>query len=316
MTMLRRLTMIAVAALLPLAALSGAGAGEDGLKIDRAWARATPGKARTGVAFFMVESPAGDRLVGVASPIAGRAELHTHLDENGVMQMRAVEGGIALSPGHQIELKPGGLHVMLMDLKQRLKAGDSFPLTLSFEKAGARDVTVAVEQPGAMGPTDDAGMGRPFTLIDQDGRTVTDAQFRGKWVLVNFGYTHCPDACPTALNNIAEALDRLDAERRAKIQPIFVTVDPERDTPAVMKDYVEAFEGANFIGLTGTQEQVSAVEAAYRVYAVKHEEDGGEYSIDHNSMIHLTGPDGRFVAIVSGLQEPERIASRLAQLLK
>ena len=100
-------------------------------------------------------------------------------------------------------------------------------------------------------------IGGQFTLVDQEGHTVTDAQFRGKWLLVYFGYTHCPDACPTALNDMAEALDQLDPAKRQKVQAIFITVDPERDTPAVMKDYVGAFEGANIMGLTGTPEQVS-----------------------------------------------------------
>jgi protein SCO1/2 len=317
MTMMRRLTIIAAAVLIPFATMSPARAEEDGPKIDHAWARATPGAARTAAAYFRIESPTDDRLIGLASPVAGKAELHTHLDENGVMQMRVVEGGLAVPAGRKIELKPGGLlHVMLMDLKQPLKAGDSFPLTLTFEKAGARDTTVKVERLGAMGLMDDADIGRrSFTLIDQDGGTATDAQFLGKWLLVYFGYTHCPDACPLTLSNMAEALDRLHASKREQVQPIFVTIDPERDTPAVMKDYVSAFEGVDIVGLTGTQEQVSAAEAAYQVYAERHEQDGGDYTMDHSSVIYIMGPDGRFVAIVSGLVQPERIAERLAQLV-
>ena len=86
-----------------------------------------------------------------------------------------------------------------------------------------------------------ASIGGAFTLVDQDGHTVTDEAYRGKWLLIYFGYTHCPDTCPMALSNIAAALDQLDPAIRARLQPIFVTVDPERDTPAVMKDYVGAF---------------------------------------------------------------------------
>ena len=111
----------------------------------------------------------------------------------------------------------------------------------------------------------DAEIGGPFTLVDQEGRTVTDAQFRGTWLLVYFGYTHCPDACPIALTSIDAALSDIDPARRAKVQAIFITVDPERDTPAVMKDYVGVFEDANIVGLTGTPNQVGAAEAAYRV---------------------------------------------------
>ena len=161
-----------------------------------------------------------------------------------------------------------------------------------------------------------AAIGGPFTLVDQDGRTVTDETYRGKWLLVYFGYTHCPDTCPMALNNIAEALDRLDVEMRAKLQPIFITVDPERDTPAVMKDYVGAFEGAGIVGLSGTQQQVAAIETAYRIHTQRHDDANGEYSVDHTSVIHIMDPAGRFVGLVSDLMPPERLAKRLTQLVK
>ena len=161
-----------------------------------------------------------------------------------------------------------------------------------------------------------AAIGGPFMLVDQDGRTVTDETYRGKWLLVYFGYTHCPDTCPMALNNIAEALDRLDAGMRAKLQPIFITVDPERDTPAVMKDYVGAFEGAGIVGLSGSQQQVAAIETAYRIHTQRHDDGNGEYSVDHTSVIHIMDPAGRFVGLVSDLMPPERLAKRLTQLVK
>jgi len=160
-----------------------------------------------------------------------------------------------------------------------------------------------------------AAIGGSFTLVDQDGRAVTDAEFRGKWLLVLFGYTHCPDVCPTALNTMAEALDALAPAKRDKVQPIFITVDPERDTPAVMKDYVGAFEGANIVGLTGTPAQVGAAEAAYKVHAERHDSEGGDYTMDHSSMIHIMDPDGRFVAMIYSMMKPGRFAERLAQLV-
>jgi protein SCO1 len=159
-------------------------------------------------------------------------------------------------------------------------------------------------------------IGGRFTLVDQDGLTVTDETYRGKWLLIYFGYTHCPDTCPMALNNIAEALDQLGTGMRATLQPIFVTVDPERDTPAVMKDYVGAFEGAGIVGLSGTQEQVAAIETAYRIHAQRHDAGNGEYSIDHASVIHIMDPAGRFVGLVSGLMSPQRLAKRLTQIVK
>jgi len=170
-------------------------------------------------------------------------------------------------------------------------------------------VAAAPEQPAP-------AIGGHFTLVDQDGRTVTDATWHGKWLLVYFGYTHCPDACPMALNTMAAALDRLDAETRARVQPVFVTVDPARDTPAVMKSYVGAFEGAGIAGLSGTQEQVTAIETAYRIHVQRHDDGDDEYSLDHTAVIHIMDPSGRFVGLVSDLMPPERLADRLAQLLK
>ncbi|HET7882946.1 MAG TPA: SCO family protein [Acetobacteraceae bacterium] len=155
-------------------------------------------------------------------------------------------------------------------------------------------------------------LGGPFTLVDQDGNTVTDAQFRGKWMLVYFGYTHCPDACPTALSDIDAALGDMAPAQRAKVQTVFITVDPARDTPSVMKDYVHAFEDANIVGLTGTQAQVAVAEAAYRVYARRYEQKDGDYAMSHTSTIHLMDPDGHFVAVVP----PEHIGERLAQLVR
>jgi periplasmic copper chaperone A len=132
-----RLIMIAAAVLLPLATVSVAAAEEGGPKIDRAWARATPGAAKTGAVYFRIKSSIDDRLIGLASPVAHKAELHTHVEEQGVMQMREVEGGLAVPADQGVELKAGGLlHVMLIDLKKPLKAGDRFPITLTFEKAG------------------------------------------------------------------------------------------------------------------------------------------------------------------------------------
>jgi cytochrome oxidase Cu insertion factor (SCO1/SenC/PrrC family) len=156
-----------------------------------------------------------------------------------------------------------------------------------------------------------AEIGGQFTLVDQDGHTITDAQFRGKWLLVYFGYTHCPDACPTALTNLADALDQIGPQKRQKVQAIFITVDPERDTPAVMKDYVNAFEGAGIIGLTGTAEQIGEAEAVYRIHARRYDFPGGDYAMSHAATVDIMDPDGHFVAMAF----PERIGERLAQLV-
>jgi cytochrome oxidase Cu insertion factor (SCO1/SenC/PrrC family) len=123
-----------------------------------------------------------------------------------------------------------------------------------------------------------AGLGGPFALIDQNGRHVTDADFRGKLMLIYFGYTYCPDACPTTLFAIGQAMVRLTPDERKRVAPIFITVDPERDTQKVLADYVASFS-PDLVGLTGPAEAVQAVERGYHVYAKKRLEADGSYSM-------------------------------------
>lgn len=121
------------------------------LKVADAWARATPGKAENGAAYLTIQSPTADRLVSISSPVAKKAELHTMSMAGTVMQMRPI-AGLDIPAGQPVTLKPGGEHIMLLGLKGPLREGQSFPMTLTFEKAGTRDVNVAVEKLGAMGP--------------------------------------------------------------------------------------------------------------------------------------------------------------------
>ena len=166
---------------------------------------------------------------------------------------------------------------------------------------------------GAAGTLLASAIGGPFHLVDQEGKTVTDADLKGKWSLVYFGYTHCPDACPTALNDISIALDELGPER-AEVRPVFITVDPERDTSEVLKSYVTSFD-APILALTGTPEEVAQAAKGYRVYYAKHPEVGGDYSMDHSSVIYVMDPQGRFTASFTQENSPEEIAERLKKLL-
>jgi protein SCO1/2 len=185
-----------------------------------------------------------------------------------------------------------------------------------FATAGLSMTSLPLGTANSVVPRADAPVvGGSFMLVDQNGHTVTDETYRGKWLLVYFGYTHCPDACPMALSNIDTALEQLDPVIRARLQPIFVTVDPERDTPAVMKDYVGAFPDARIVGLSGTREQVAMIEKAYRIFVQRHDAHDGEYSMDHTSVIHIVDPTGRFAGLVSDLMGPERLAARLRQLV-
>ncbi len=158
-----------------------------------------------------------------------------------------------------------------------------------------------------------SAIGGPFDLVDQNGNKVANTDLEGKWLLVYFGYTHCPDACPTALNDIALALDDL-GPKRGEVRPVFITVDPERDTPQVLKDYVASFD-APILALTGTPEEIARAAKSYRVYYAKHPEPGGDYSMDHSSVIYVMDPKGRFTASFTHQSTPQEIAERLKKLL-
>ncbi len=150
-------------------------------------------------------------------------------------------------------------------------------------------------------------IGGPFTLTDHNGQTFTDADFAGKLTLVYFGYTLCPDVCPTTLQTVAQALDLLGEDANG-VQGLFISVDPERDTPEVLADYVPHFH-EQITGLTGTAEQIAEVAKMYRVYFAKSEtDDTSEYLMDHSSILYLMGPDGGYLTHIAHGATPEAIA--------
>ncbi len=157
-----------------------------------------------------------------------------------------------------------------------------------------------------------AVIGGPFALLNGDGKVVTDRDFLGRPLLVYFGYTHCPDACPTALGDMATAVDALGADR-AKVGVVFITVDPERDTPDIMKDYVAAFD-AGFVGLSGSMEQIRQAAKEYRVYFAKHPTAEG-YDMDHSSIIYAMDREGRNAAVFTHESPPAQITAELRRLL-
>jgi protein SCO1/2 len=151
---------------------------------------------------------------------------------------------------------------------------------------------VAGRGPGPVAQTS-AAIGGPFALTDQNGQTVTDSTLKGRPSLVFFGFTHCPDVCPTTLFEISEILRSLGPDAD-KVNTVFVTVDPERDTPAEMKDYLSSFD-PHLRGLTGDPAAINNVTKAYRVY-VKKVPQGNDYTMDHTAIVYLMDKDGRFVA--------------------
>jgi protein SCO1 len=169
-------------------------------------------------------------------------------------------------------------------------------------------IFVTGRAPSPVGPAV-AAVGGPFHLEDQNGKPLSDADLKGRPFLVFFGYTHCPDVCPTTLFEISQIMRALgpDADRAAAL---FITVDPERDTPAVIKDYLSNFD-PHLYGLTGDQSSLNAALKAYRVYAKKVPLDNGDYVMDHTALVYLMDKDGRFVAPFNVNRTPEAEAADL-----
>jgi protein SCO1 len=158
-----------------------------------------------------------------------------------------------------------------------------------------------------------AAIGGAFALNDHTGSRVTEQNLLGKPTIIFFGFTHCPDVCPTALFEMSEVLRALGADGD-KLGAYFVSVDPERDTPAAMKDYLQSFD-PRLKGLTGTPEEVGKIIAAYRVYAKKVPTEGGDYTMDHTALIYLMGKDGKFIAPFNLKRRPEEAAADLRRYL-
>jgi protein SCO1/2 len=155
--------------------------------------------------------------------------------------------------------------------------------------------------------------GGKFSLVDQNGKPFTEANLQGKWNLVFFGYTHCPDVCPTALNDLSLALDQLGPKEK-DVGIVFISVDPERDTPDVLKSYVESF-GGPIEALTGTPDQVAQAAKDYRVYYAKHPLPGGGYDMDHSALIYIMDPQGHFTATFTPDDTSDKMVERLKKLV-
>ena len=158
-----------------------------------------------------------------------------------------------------------------------------------------------------------AAIGGPFQLTDQAGQTVTDQNLKGRPTLIFFGFTHCPDVCPTSLFEISEVLKAMGTDAD-KVNAWFVSVDPERDTAAAMKDYLSSFD-PHLKGLTGEPQAVAKVISAYRVYARKVPLKDGDYTMDHTALIYLMDRDGNFVAPFNLKRTPEEAAKDLKRYL-
>jgi protein SCO1 len=158
-----------------------------------------------------------------------------------------------------------------------------------------------------------AAIGGPFNLTDQNGNTITEGDLKGRPSLVFFGFTHCPEVCPTTLFDISEVLNKLGPDA-AKVNAIFITVDPERDSPAVLKDYLASFN-PRLVGVGGDAEELAKVAKEYRVYYKKVPLKDGDYTMDHTAIVYLMDKNGQFVAPFSLKRKPEEAATELRRYL-
>jgi len=205
---------------------------------------------------------------------------------------------------------------------RKLAVATFLGLSLVAVPAQAHNDTVATSRDGQsmVDPNSAVTIGGPFTMTDSNNRTVTDKTFLGKYMLLFFGFTSCPDVCPTEMQNVINALDILGTAG-SDIVPVLVTVDPERDTPEVMAKYIRQFS-ERFIGLTGTKDQIAQIAKVYRVYygrveaeEVPPEHRTGSYAMDHSSFLYLMGPDGQFRQVFRSDLDGTTLADRLRAML-
>ncbi|KAM0840043.1 hypothetical protein ACQ4PT_059923 [Festuca glaucescens] len=160
-----------------------------------------------------------------------------------------------------------------------------------------------------------AAIGGPFSLLNHDGKPVTEKDFLGKWTLLYFGFTHCPDICPDELQKMSAALNKIKEKEKLEIVPVFISVDPERDTVEQVHDYVKEFH-EDLIGLTGTSEEIRKVARAYRVYYMKTEEEGSDYLVDHSIVMYLMNPKMEFVKFFGKNYDEDTLAQGIIKEIR
>ncbi len=201
--------------------------------------------------------------------------------------------------------------------RRRLPFAVLIAVLLLLVAGGAALLWRQAHQPAPPGPLTGAAIGGAFALTDQDGRRVTAASFAGRYPLYYFGYTYCPDVCPIDVANIARALKlfaKSDPARAARVQPVFVSVDPERDTPAVLKTWLAAFD-SRFVGLTGSAAQVDAAKRSFKVFASRSG-TAKDYLVSHSAVTYLFGPDGKPISFVESGAAPAVIAADLDRYVR
>jgi protein SCO1/2 len=290
----------------PPAAVSAA-ASSGSIAVTGAWSRSTAGGASVGVVYFdLANSGPADTLLAIECPAAERIEMHTTASDGGIIKMRPVTS-VDIPAGGHLSFQPGGLHAMLVGIKRPLQEGDRLPLTLVFRRSGRLQFEARVQGLGITGapperavPPQVSGFrmavwpqhaeSPALRLLDVDGRPRQLADYRGRVLVIFFGFVHCPDACPAELFKLALAMKRL-GPLRERMQVLFVTLDPERDTPQILKSYVTAFD-PRFVGLTGSTADIDRVAGSFYVEYARVGR-GADYTIDHSTSTFVIDTHGR-----------------------
>ncbi len=277
------------------------------IRVAGAWSRATAPGASVGVVYFeVINSGPADTLLTIECPAAQRVEMHATTSADGIMKMRPVSS-VDIPERGRVAFQPGGLHAMLIGLKQPLQEGGRLPLTLVFRRAGKLSLEAAIQGLGTMNPPPAAAVRPPpadyrlalwpqraesptLRLLDFDGRPRQLADYRGRILVIFFGFVRCPDACPAELFKLALAMKRL-GPLSEHVQVLFVTLDPERDSPQVLKSYVTAFD-PRFVGLTGSTADIDRAAMSFYVEYARVER-GADYSIDHSTSTFVLDARGR-----------------------
>lgn len=284
-----------------------------GVIASAAWSGESNPAWNTAAAYLTLTN-SGDRaiaLTSVTTSAAQKVELHEMKQENGMMSMRQLDR-VSVAPGETRKLSPGGTHLMLIDTTRTLRNGESISLTLQFDDGSLQTVDAPVrahvaEQPTTATPSPaprPSPLAPSFTLTDHHGRAFRSTSLRGKPALLFFGYTHCPDACPTMMSRLARAYREAGAEAR-EIPTLFVSVDP-RDTPAILAQYLGYFSAVPARGLTGSREQIDHTVAQF----------GATYEIrgslvDHTLFIYLLDRNGRIVEKFDPATDPATMAEAM-----
>jgi protein SCO1/2 len=283
------------------------------ISVVGAWSRSTAPGASVGVVYFeVINTGPTDTLLTIECPAAERVEMHATARADGIMKMRQV-ASVDIPARGRLSFEPGGLHAMLIGIKQPLKEGGRLPLTLVFRGAGKLRFEAAIQglgtadPPQATNPPPATAVLPPpadfrlavwpqraespaLRLFDFDGRPRRLADYRGRVLVIFFGFVRCPDACPAELFKLALAMKRL-GPLSEHMQVLFVTLDPERDTPQVLKSYVTAFD-PRFVGLTGSAAQIDRAAMSFYVEYARVGR-GADYAIDHSTSTFVLDAHGR-----------------------